>query len=169
MDTSQVRYHWATTGTPLFFSLATAPTACGSSQCQELNSHHGSDQSHSSDSARSLTRWAIEKLQIGSLKVSVFAISFFFFLSFFFFFFCLFAISWATPAAYGGSQARGRIRAVATGLHHTQIRVVSATYTIAHGNGGSLTHWVRWRIEPASSWMLVRFISAKPQQELPKM
>ena len=32
------------------------------------------------------------------------------------FFFCLFAISWAAPAAYGGSQARGRIGAVATGL-----------------------------------------------------
>ena len=30
---------------------------------------------------------------------------------------CLFAISWASPAAYGGSQARGRIAAVATGLH----------------------------------------------------
>ena len=41
---------------------------------------------------------------------------------FFFFFFCLFvvvvvvvvAISWAAPAAYGGSQARGRIRDVDT-------------------------------------------------------
>ena len=30
--------------------------------------------------------------------------------------FCLFAISWAAPATYGGSQARGQIRAVATGL-----------------------------------------------------
>ena len=28
------------------------------------------------------------------------------------FFFCLFAISWATPTAYGGSQARGLIGAV---------------------------------------------------------
>ena len=28
-----------------------------------------------------------------------------------FFFFCLFAISWAAPAAYGGSQARGLIGA----------------------------------------------------------
>ena len=28
-------------------------------------------------------------------------------LLFFCFFFCLFAMSWATPAAYGGSQARG--------------------------------------------------------------
>ena len=32
------------------------------------------------------------------------------------FVFCLFAISWAAPAAYGGSQARGLIGAVATGL-----------------------------------------------------
>ena len=34
----------------------------------------------------------------------------------FFFFFCLFAISWAAPSVYGGSQARGLIRAVAAGL-----------------------------------------------------
>ena len=32
------------------------------------------------------------------------------------FFFCLFAISWAAPAAYGGSQAKGPIGTVATGL-----------------------------------------------------
>ena len=31
-------------------------------------------------------------------------------------FFCLFAFSRAAPTAYGGSQARGRIGAVATGL-----------------------------------------------------
>ena len=31
-------------------------------------------------------------------------------------FFCLFAISWAAPMAYGGSQARGLIGAVATSL-----------------------------------------------------
>ena len=38
-----------------------------------------------------------------------------------FFFFCLFfAISRAAPAAYGGSQARGRIGAVATGLRQSQ-------------------------------------------------
>ena len=29
------------------------------------------------------------------------------------------AISWAAPAAYGGSQARGPIGAVATGLHQS--------------------------------------------------
>uniref|UniRef100_A0A8D0SZI1 Dedicator of cytokinesis 5 n=1 Tax=Sus scrofa TaxID=9823 RepID=A0A8D0SZI1_PIG len=36
------------------------------------------------------------------------------------FFFCLFfAFSWAAPAAYGGSQARGRIAAIVTGLHQS--------------------------------------------------
>ena len=44
---------------------------------------------------------------------------------------CLFR---AAPVSYGGSQARGPIRAVATGL-----RAASATYTTAHGNAGSLT------------------------------
>ena len=42
---------------------------------------------------------------------------------FFFFVFCLFR---AIPPAYGGSQAKGRIRAVAA--------------ITAHSNAGSLTH-----------------------------
>ena len=33
--------------------------------------------------------------------------------------FCLFAFPWAAPAARGGSQARGRIGAVATSLHQS--------------------------------------------------
>ena len=37
-------------------------------------------------------------------------------LLFFFFLFCLFAISWAAPAAYGGTQARGPVGAVAASL-----------------------------------------------------
>ena len=40
-------------------------------------------------------------------------------LNFFFLFFCLFAISWATPVAHGGSQARGPIRAVAPSLRQS--------------------------------------------------
>ena len=48
---------------------------------------------------------------------------FFFFLSF-----CLFDISWATPEAYGGSQARGQIGAAAAGLRHS------------HSNAGSELH-----------------------------
>ena len=54
----------------------------------------------------------------------------------FFFFFCLLsfavvvvvAISWAAPTAYGGSQARGRIGAVATGLRQS------------HSNAGPQPH-----------------------------
>jgi len=50
-------------------------------------------------------------------------------LIFFFFFFLSFvvvvAISWAAPAAYGGSQARGLVGAVATGLRQS------------HSNAGS--------------------------------
>ena len=33
--------------------------------------------------------------------------------------FCLFATSWVAPAAYGGSQARGRVRAVVISLHQS--------------------------------------------------
>ena len=47
----------------------------------------------------------------------------------------------ATSTAYGGSQARGSIRAV------------PLAYTTAHGNTGSLTHWARPGMEPASSWI----------------
>ena len=73
----------------------------------------------------------------------------------FFFFFCLFfAISWATPVAYGGSQARGQIRAVASGLH------------CSHSNVRCLTHWARLGIEPTSSWILVGFVTTESQGEL---
>ena len=62
----------------------------------------------------------------------------------FFFFLRLFAFSRAAPAAYGGSQARGLIGAVDTGLcqRHSNagIRAASTTYTTAHGNAGSPTH-----------------------------
>ena len=63
-------------------------------------------------------------------------ISFYFIL----FYFCLFAISWAAPAAYGGSQAKGRIGTVAASLRQSHSNVASASYTTAHGNARSLTH-----------------------------
>ena len=79
--------------------------------------------------------------------------------------------SWAAPMAYGGSQARSLIGAVATSLRQSHSntgpkRATSATYTTAHGNTRSLTHWVRPGIEPATSWFLVGFVSALPWQEL---
>ena len=91
-----------------------------------------------------------------------------FFLSFFFF--LLFR---ATPAAYESSQGRGRLRAVASGLYHSHSNLgsqaPSTTYTTMHGNAGSPTYWARPRIEPASSWLLVGFVSTALQQALPAM
>ena len=40
-------------------------------------------------------------------------------------FLSFFAISWAAPIAYGGSQARGRIGAIATGLRQSHSNVGS--------------------------------------------
>ena len=42
----------------------------------------------------------------------------------------------ATPVAYGGSQARGQIGAVATAT--PDLSPTPVTYTAAHGNAGSL-------------------------------
>ena len=84
----------------------------------------------------------------------------------------LLLLSMATTAAHGGSQARGPIRlqllayAAATATAH-RIPAASATYTTAQGYTGSLIHWARPGIEPTSSWILVGFVSAEPQRELP--
>ena len=76
----------------------------------------------------------------------------------------------AAPTAYGASQGRGWIRAITASLHpshsNTRSKPPSATYTTAHSNNRSLTHWARPGIKPASSWILVRFISTEPQWEL---
>ena len=45
---------------------------------------------------------------------------------------------------------------------------MSMTYTTAHNNMGSLTHCARPGIKPASSWLLVGFITAEPQEEFLK-
>ena len=58
------------------------------------------------------------------------------------------------PMAHRSSQARGRIRATAADLHHS------------YSNTGSFTHWARPRIEPASSWILVGFVTRWAKQEL---
>ena len=48
-----------------------------------------------------------------------------------------------------------------------RIRALSANYTTAHSNAGSLTHWEGPGIKPASSWILVGIVSTEPQWELP--
>ena len=47
-----------------------------------------------------------------------------------------------------------------------RIQATASTYTTAQGNAGSLTHWARPRIEPASLRILVRFVSAELRWEL---
>ena len=84
---------------------------------------------------------------------------------FFFFFFCLFALSWAAPAAYGGSQTRGLIGAAAASLHHSH----SNTRSELHLQPTPLQHssqqhwipnpWARPGIKPATLWFLVSFIN----------
>ena len=60
--------------------------------------------------------------------------------------------------------------AAAASLHHSHSNgegAVSATDTTAHRNASSLTCWERPGIEPASSWMLVRFVTTTLWWELP--
>ena len=61
----------------------------------------------------------------------------------------------AAYAACGSIQARSQIGAAAAGLHHSR------------SNTRSLTHWAGPEIKPASSWILVGFVSPEPRQELP--
>ena len=48
----------------------------------------------------------------------------------------------------------------------TRIQATSSTYTTPHGNTGTLTNWARPWIKSASSWILVRLITAELQWEL---
>ena len=41
------------------------------------------------------------------------------------------------------------------------IQAMSETHTTAHSNMGSLTHWARLGIEPASSWILVGLVTTE--------
>ena len=67
----------------------------------------------------------------------------------------------AAPLAYGGSQTRGQIGAVATGLHHSQSNTGSESNLPPHHSSWqrSLTHRESSGIEPALSWILVGFVN----------
>ena len=69
---------------------------------------------------------------------------------------CFFLLFRATGVAYGSSQASGPIRTVAASLHHSNT------------GSGSLTHWARPGVEPASSWMLVRFVNRRGMTGTPE-
>ena len=86
---------------------------------------------------------------------------FFLSLSLFFFVFCLFR---ATPAG-----VQSELQLPTPEPRQCQIWAVSATYARAYSNAGSLTHWARPGMEPATSWFLIRFISSAPWRELLSM
>ena len=101
-------------------------------------------------------------------------------LSFFFFLYGLCCIDWLIDwlsfqghtTAFGSLHASCWVGAVAASLHyshsHSNVRskLCLVTYTTAHGNARSLTHWVRPGIKPASSWILVGFVTTEPWREL---
>ena len=129
--------------------LVTCIELCWSNQLDALWKFFSTTDSDFLYSSNPQTRWVLPILSFLNL----------FFISFFFLF-------RATLVAHGGPQARGWIGATAASLQQCQIWAVSVTYTIAHGNAGSVTHWVRSGIELATSWFLVRFVSAVPEWEL---
>ena len=70
-------------------------------------------------------------------------------------------------SGYGSNQSYSCRPTPQPQQHRIQAASASATYTTAHGDTGSLPHWAGLGIESASSWILVGFITAEPQWELP--
>ena len=104
-------------------------------------------------------------LSDGSLPQNIdrddeFYVLFCFFLLLLLLLFCLFR---ATPETCGsprlGVKSQLQLPAYTTATVTQDPNHVS-TYTTAQGDVGSLTHWARPGIEPASSWILVRFIKS---------
>ena len=79
----------------------------------------------------------------------------------------------AAPMAYGSSQAMRQTGAAPAGLLHNHSKARSkpclwpTPQLIAILD--LLTHWVRPGNEPVSSWILVCFVTAEPQLELPRI
>ena len=85
-----------------------------------------------------------------SMLLILVKLQFSFFLFFFFFFWFLGPHSWHTEVPRLGVHSGVRLPA----------------YTTAHGKAGSLTQWVRPGVKPATSWLLVRFVSTVPRWEV---
>ena len=79
--------------------------------------------------------------------------------SFFFFFFCLFRQNlgiWRFPG-YGSNRSYSC--QLTPQPQQCRIQAVSVTYPTAHSNTRYLIHWSKSGIEPATSWILVRFVN----------
>ena len=90
------------------------------------------------------THW-VRNVRVGLVVCDLFII---YFILFYFIF-------RAAPAADGGSQARGQIRAMATSLYHSHSNAGST----ACRNPGVLTHWARSGIEPTFSQTLCQVLN----------
>ena len=97
-------------------------------------------------------------------RIIIFPYLFFSFLFFFFFLFLGYHQQHVEVPRLGiQSELQLPAHTVAT---TTQVPSCVCTYTTAHINTGSLTHWLRPGIEPTSARILVGLISAEPQWEL---
>ena len=72
--------------------------------------------------------------------------------------------------AYGSSQARGSNWSWSCCCQPTQCRIwgMPLTHITVLGNARYLSRWLRPGIQPASPWILVRFLTAAPWWELPR-
>ena len=88
-----------------------------------------------------------------------------------FFVFCLFLAGphpWHIDVPRLGTEAELQLLAYAAATAW-RMWAESATYTTAHGNIGSSTHWVRPGIEPASEWIVARFVNQWAMMGTPKI
>ena len=114
----------------------------GTSSCQKERKKEGRKDGRKKESKIDYTYTKEEYFRVaysGTLHIQTFQLqfNFYLFICLFIYLCCLFALSRAAPEAYGGSQARGQIGAVAADLHQSHSYT---TYTTAHGNAGSLIH-----------------------------
>ena len=107
----------------IFCLFRATPTAYGASQARGLISATAASLHHSHSQilnplikARDQTQNVMVPSRIRFCYITMGTPLFNFIYLFIYLFFCLFAFSRATPSAYGGSQARGLITAVAAGL-----------------------------------------------------
>ena len=72
--------------------------------------------------------------------------------------FCFLGLhSWHMEVRRLGGESELQLPAYATATTMRDLGRIHNLYTTARGNAGSLTHRVRPGVEPASSWMLIRF------------
>ena len=66
--------------------------------------------------------------------------------------------TWAGINQFGCTNSQRHYSLPKPQPQQCRIQTASATCTTAQGNAGSLTHWAKLGIKPASSWKVVRFL-----------